>query len=547
MGFNEDGPVVRGRFAFLAPTAGSPGGEVLSIMLLMLAAFLLRYLSIPPYQVIAADGPSYVAISRQIFERFDFTGSIHYPPLYPILIGLANQLLHDFEVAGRWVSLIMGSLLPLPVYLLGRGLYGREAGYVAAAIVLIWPEFIFQSSTVLAYSTYFTLLTAGLWLLWLAQSRKSSVQAVASGLVLAAAYLTRQEAFISLVAVCFCLAAATLWRERTIGSLKPLLLACGVFATAVFPYVLMVHDVMGIWTMAGKSVVTLTDALGYYLNRFDLNREPGFAKIGIMDLLRDYPGYFPYTFKTNFAALREIVPLPLLMAAAAGLLFPGRNERSADARWFIGGALFPVVTLLTVFLVSGAYVAPYLPLVFILSGHGMVSLEIAFWELLGARRFADGRIWLTVIIVSGYVLHGAWQTLPWKSPPGYNLKMDGGRYDEKLMGMMLRKYLPPGSLIMTRSGRIAFYSGLPRVDIPQADLATILSTAREKKVRYLVVDGRQTILRPQLGVLLEPLQGPDSRSFVVHPQGQEVLPGLFFRMLVTDYESQGVVVYEFIP
>jgi len=544
MGFNEDGPALRGRFSFCA----GRGGEVLSIMLLVLAAFLLRYLSIPPYQVIAADGPSYIAISRQIFERFDFTGSIHYPPFYPVLIGLANQLLHDYEAAGRWVSLITGSLLPLPVYLLGRGVYGRGAGYLAAAIVLVWPEFIFQSSTVLAYSTYFTLLVTGLWLLWLAHDRKGSVQATASGLVMAAAYLTRQEAFISLVAVCFCLATATLWRERTLGSLKPLLVACAVFAAAVFPYVLMVHNVMGIWTMAGKSVVTLTDALGYYLNRFDLNREPGFAKIGIMDLIRDYPGYFPHTFKVNLAALRNIVPLPLLIGAAAGFLFSGRGASGPGARWFIAGALFPVFILLTVFLVSGAYVAPYLPFVFILCGHGMVSLEMALLERFAGRRPAAGGIcWLTAAVVSAYVLHGAWQTLRWKPPPPYDLEMDGGRYDEKLMGMMLKRYLPPGSLIMTRSGRIAFYSGLPRVDIPQADLATIIQTAREQQVRYLVVDGRQITLRPQLGVLLDPLRGPDSRVFVIHPQGQEVLPGLFFRMLFTDYETQGVVVYEFVP
>lgn len=544
MEFNEDGPALRGRFSFCSVS----GGEVLAITLLVLAAFLLRYLSIPPYQVIAADGPSYVAISRQIFERFDFTGSIHYPPFYPVLIGLANQLLHDYEAAGRWVSLVTGSLLPLPVYLLGRGVYGRGAGYVAAAIAMVWPEFIFQSSTVLAYSTYFTLLTTGLWLLWLAHGRKSSVQAAASGIVLALAYLTRQEAFISLVAVCFCLATATLWRERTPVSLKPLLVACAVFAAAVFPYVLMVHNVMGIWTMAGKSVVTLTDALGYYLNRFDLQREPGFAKIGIMDLIRDYPGYFPYTFKVNLAALRDIVPLPLLLTAAAGFLLPGRKERGADARWFIAGALFPVFILLTVFLVSGAYVAPYLPFVFILCGHGMVSLETVLLErLTGRRPVAGGICWLSAAIVSVYLLYGAWQVIPRKPPPPYTLQMDGGRYDEKLMGMMLKRYLPPGSLIMTRSGRIAFYSGLPRVDIPQADLETIIRTAREQKVRYLVVDGRQITLRPQLGRLLEPLEGPDYRYFVTLPQGQEVLPGLFCRLLFRDYETQGVVVYEFVP
>jgi len=528
----------------------SPAGEILTLVLLVLAAFLLRYAAIPPYRVIAADGPSYVSISRQIFESFSFTGSTHYPPFYPMLIGLVNLLLHDHEAAGLAVSLFMGSMLLVPVYLLGKELFGRGGGYVAAAIILVWPEFIVQSNTVLAYSTYFTLLMAGFYLLWISHTRNRLLPAAASGIFVAAAYLSRQEAFISMFAVCCCLAAVTLYRERSVKSVKPLLVAFVVFVAVISPYIVMVHQVMGIWTLAGKSVVTLTDCLGYYLNRPDLQREPGFAKIGILDLIRRYPGYFPYTFKQNFAALRTLLPAPLMIFAAIGFIASSRRGRGGDVRAFILGSLSPVIVLLTVFLVSGAYIAPYLPIVFIMCGHGLITVERAIVSRFSRRTAgsSNGTVcWLTALLVCGYVGWHAFHGIPWKAPQPYKMEMDSGRYDQKKMGLLLKKYLPPGALIMTRSVRIAFYSGHPWVDIPQADFATIIATAREKKVRYLVVDGQQILLRPQLGQLLAPLQITGPGVFQIYPQGTEVLPGLFGRLLYTDSESQGLVVYEFVP
>jgi hypothetical protein len=123
--------------------------------------------------------------------------------------------------------------------------------------------------------------------------------------------------------------------------------------------------------------------------------------------------------------------------------------------------------------------------------------------------------------------------------------MDGGRYDHKRVGKLLRQQLPAGALIMTRSGRIGFYADHPRVDIPQADLEAILRTAREQKVRYLVVTGDLVGLRPQLALLIMPLIS--ARPGLDRTDGaQETLPGLVRRLTYVDPASYGVVVYEFI-
>jgi 4-amino-4-deoxy-L-arabinose transferase-like glycosyltransferase len=526
-----------------------PYAEALILLLFVLVGGVIRYLAIPPYQVIAADGPSYLTITKSILADLNFRGSIHYPPFYPLLIAIASTVTKDLEAAGVLVSFVMGCLLPVPVFLLGKELFGRGAAYVAAAIVLVWPDYIGLSNQVLAHSTYYTLLMTGLYFLWCAYNSGRNLTAVFSGIFIAAAYLSRQEAFISLAAICSCLAVATYYRERSFNRIKPLLVAFGVFSLLSFPYIWMVHQVMGIWTMAGKSVVTLTDCLGYYLQKTDLNRDPSFQKIGLLEIIKNYPGYFPYTLKVNTAELIAILPDPLIFFAGIGFLVKQQAGKGLQIRAFILGALFPVAVLVTVFIVTGGYIAPYVPFLFMLAGHGMISMEKMLIGVFSRRLGERGArfFFVTGIIVLAYVANEAYKAIPRQAPGPYTLEMDGGRYDHKRIGLLLRKVIPAGSVIMTRSGRIGFYSGLPWVDLPQSDLDAIISTAREKKARFLIVDGLLIRLRPQLGKLLDPLQSGRVAGVEIFQNPEEVMPGVLRRMVYTDYESQGVVVYEIKP
>ena len=152
---------------------------------------------------------------------------------------------------------------------------------------------------------------------------------------------------------------------------------------------------------------------------------------------------------------------------------------------------------------------------------------------------------MTLLVVAVCLGIGTYRVVSRPSPGAYQPQMDGGRYDHKQLGIILKKVLPPGAIIMTRSGRIAFYSGHPYVDIPQADLQTILRTAREQKVRYLIVSGELEVVRPQVAMLLQPLFRALPGIYVATTV-EEVLPGLVRRLTYDDPTSQGMVVYEFI-
>jgi hypothetical protein len=524
--------------------------EMACVTALFLMALALRLKCLPHYQVIAADGTSYVAIARDILRSHSVRSAVHYPPFYPFLIALASLVTSDFEAAGVAVSLVMGSLVVVPVYLLGRGFFTRGVGVLAALFAVVWPEFVSLSTVVLAQATYITLLTTGTYLLWLALRTQRSRAAVASSVFFACAYLTRQEAFISLAGICFCVVAVTWYHERSLRGLRPLLVACLCFAALIFPYMTVVHDVLGVWTLAGKSMVTLTDTLSAYLNRPDLNRDPSFVKIGYLDLIATYPGYFPYTIHKNLLELSGLFPVTMVVFAVVGFVAARATDAGGVNRAIIAGSMAPIIALVCLFFASSAYIAPYVPFLFLLCSHGFAATEAAI--IAGAGRvaplgaFARIRVPLvTTLLVAGYALSTASHMVPSSPPPPYDPAMDGGRYDQKQLGLIVKRHLPPGSPIMTRSGRVGFYSGLPRVDMPQADLPTILATARAGKVRYLVIEGQLVDMRPQLGILLMPLVTGSDRIMAAYEEGKnEMMPGIFLKLLYKDPASQGVVVYE---
>src|SRR5512141_3116909 len=70
----------------------TPYAEALILLLFVLAAGFIRYRALPAYPVIAADGPSYISIAKEILANHTVKSSIHYPPFYPLLIALAGTV-----------------------------------------------------------------------------------------------------------------------------------------------------------------------------------------------------------------------------------------------------------------------------------------------------------------------------------------------------------------------------------------------------------------------------------------------------------------------
>jgi 4-amino-4-deoxy-L-arabinose transferase-like glycosyltransferase len=527
----------------------SIAARLVSLGVILGAGFVIRIILFWQDKVIAADGIGYINIARSIFQQRDFSASSHFPPVYPMLIGLASYFAPYDEIAGKAVSLIMGGLVVIPLYLLGKRMFSEQVGLIAAILAALSPIFVSLSGLVLSQTTYITLLVTALYLCWTGFTRNSAKAALAAGFAFGAAYLTRPEGIIVFAGV----SAVFLFLKPELPSKKDamrlLLFAWLAFAVVASPYVLLLHKVYGTWQLTGKTSATLADSLGWYLNRPDLKREPGFAGLTYLDVMKLYPDFIWKNILKNlpdvWVALRPYEWLLALVGLVNVLFSADRLRRLL----FFLATLLPLGVIITFFFVSPGYFSPYLPVFFLLMAKGLETvarwIQSAFMRL-RLRRLGETVPWGGVIGIA-MAANAIMPTLLADRSVPYHYEQDGARYDHKLIGLMLRKYLPPKSRVMTKSARISFYGDFDMVDIPQASLPEILKAARDGKARYLIADGTLFFSRPQMGPFLTPLLIPQDKVLATGPfVGMPEAPaGFRLILLFKDPASLGVAVYEF--
>jgi dolichyl-diphosphooligosaccharide--protein glycosyltransferase len=125
------------------------------------------------------------------------------------VVGLGRPSPHTIDVVGAVMPPVLGALVPLPVYWLGRRLFGRVAGLLAAALVAVAPGH-FLARSVLGYTDHHVaealFSTVAILMLVVAvrepeRARRLRLAGVA-GLALAAYFLTWTGAALLVFVVC---------------------------------------------------------------------------------------------------------------------------------------------------------------------------------------------------------------------------------------------------------------------------------------------------------------------------------------------------------
>jgi hypothetical protein len=131
------------------------------------------------------------------------------------------------------------------------------------------------------------------------------------------------------------------------------------------------------------------------------------------------------------------------------------------------------------------------------------------------KRCSSAALLITAIICSYFLFID----FPRQKPP-YEYDQDGGRRDDKHIGQRLNTVLPRDAVLMTRSGRIGFYSERKYVLPPQESFEAILSYAAKNGVTHLVVTPQLIGMRPQLEFLFLPVSRP--RASFTPPAGMQL-------------------------
>lgn len=518
-----------------------------------IAALLIRLYFLPFYRVISADGVGYVTAARSLFKG-ELSHLTTYGVVYPSLTALVSSMGLATETAGRLVSAVMGSLLVVPLYLLARDFFDRKVGMMACILVIAWPPLRMWAGEVMTQATYISLLVTWYWLLWQACRRGAVSWSIAAGAVAGLSYLTRPESLVAfaVMAPLFLLSSG---EKRTVKRRIILTATCvGTFVLMLLPFLLLVYSVTGQWQLTGKGGVTLADALSEYLGRPDLKNEPGFKGIGILDVIRTYPDFLRINLLNNtIKTVQTMVPWYLWAAAAIGFVMGGWGRERITQRLYLLASFAPLGIIMVFFFVGPEYLQPYLPVLFLWAGSGLCEVERWLLRPLAARKGFPGyfaRAPLAITAVSLLTVFAFIGQIPADRNKPYHFADDGGRYDHRRIGEILKKYLPPGSRIMTRWGRISFYAEMENTGMPQTDLMEMVDTARKSRARYIIIDGMLAGMRPQFEPLFTPLFGGPEAVLYLSTAGAPQfvpIPGVRLHLLFKDPASLGVAVYEITP
>lgn len=163
-------------------------------VLVFIGAFAVRFYLAFFSNIITPDGLMYIKTARLIElgeskKLMEFT-FIH---LYPYLVLLAHKIFPDWETAGRMVSVLMGSLAVIPLFLLTKSMFGLRIASITALFYIINPRLADYSADVLREPVFWFFSITALWLAWEGISRGNLIWMILSNVSTALAAFARIE------------------------------------------------------------------------------------------------------------------------------------------------------------------------------------------------------------------------------------------------------------------------------------------------------------------------------------------------------------------
>jgi 4-amino-4-deoxy-L-arabinose transferase-like glycosyltransferase len=144
-----------------------------------------------------ADGHGYVNPSELLFKGHSVATAAH-PPLYTFVIAAATKLGITGDEAQRSLGCLFGAGTITLVGLIGRRVAGEAVGILAAAIAACYPLLIAADGALMSETLYGLLIALVLLAAYRLRDEPSAWRAVALGVAIGLAALTRPEALLLL-------------------------------------------------------------------------------------------------------------------------------------------------------------------------------------------------------------------------------------------------------------------------------------------------------------------------------------------------------------
>jgi len=542
--------------------------DVIWLSLCFVAAISFRLFLLNFQYAIGWDEPHYLQLGAS-FAQGSLKDVLHpfWPPMYPILIGVFSWLISDYELAGRLVSILTGSLIVLPIFILAKHVFDRKIALGAIALVAIYPPFAFGSTTALTESTYTFFLLSGISLGWFALKRGSLVLGGLTGLAFALAYLTRPEGVGGLIVFCLFGVFFSLFSYFSYGRVKScLVLSFAIFAFFIFslPYLIYLKDETGTWTLSAKAsalqqgestqhssvsaeVFTnlssdnteLLDDQIYHIGDFARKqREKGKFYVAITPaiVLRKFATNFYHLIKNALPALFTVFIFVLFSLGLFGRPWP--KAKAILILYLLSFLAFYWAILVPLFHINERYLMSLLPMAFIWIGNGFAQLsqwfEASFNRLRELKRFQtlNPRIFGLGFVTMLFLL---FSFLPELGKILNRKELDsnywGDAVELKRAGLWLKENVDHPPALMSYNKAVDFYAGNYNIrtgaSLSNDDFDRVLAYARHRHAEYVVLDQRYAARFPKLNFLLQETGFPEDLKLVYE---NAELPGAMVRI-----------------
>lgn len=420
-------------------------------------AFILRLVLINDLKMVIYDGVYYI---RYFFGDKSWPGP--FPFGYPLLIQIAHAVISDEVIAARIVSVVLGSLLIIPLYKLLRGIASIQLAAILALVVALNPILIHYSTVCLSDIPYIFFWLLGFYYYY----RGKIVHAVASESI---AYFIRPEGLI--YAVFFLLIyfiRSRHFRNFLYGSL--------VLAVALLAFTLHTHAKTDKWTLATKT----GNIKVFYIDNWQKSEKLKGQEFSIDEVLVNLRDQYPKRVSLLNGYIAKISTLPIVIIGLLGLL------RKPSIYWLL--LIQYILTPLSGANMDVRYGLPYFFMLIIGTG-----LFFFYYPPLHKYKYSVVLLGALVVIINLKYLQDKSLLTP-----------DESLIELKAIGLRLKESGYSNHKFMDRKPYTSFYAGAEQfTEYPIGTIRDVYNKAIEDSVDILVMHEKIIrIFRPNLTPLL---------------------------------------------
>jgi len=501
----------------------------LHLAAVIIVGFLFRIILVKYRFVAAFDEINFLKLGVSGYLN-GFTEVFHtyWSPLLPILISISCLFTDNYEFAARMVSIIAGSLIAIPVYLIAAKLYNNRVAIIAALFVAIFPPLVFQSTLVYTEAVYMLLaafmVLAGLNLLEKNELRNSVIAGLLAGLL----YLLHPQGIGFFIVMLFWIIVGKLFHDHSFSKMLQILITFVLaFVVISFPYLHFLKESTGVWTISAKlsanqqfeaavggdqgidpfrtldakNETVLFDQIyhkGDFLQRSKVNPSNKVSKIRISSFFKKYIKNIYYMLTDAIPGMFTTFPMMLFGIGLLGSSWQiGQGKRLLFLFSFI---LFYWFAVIPAFHIIQRYLSPLWPFCSLFVANGAVQIYSWFKDYPPSKKFAN-KFFTTTKYHSGILLVAVFLILSFipemakiVSRNPYDRHYWTPPIEQKIAGEWLNENAQLPCILMNRFQTVDFYAGnyniQQSITIPNNELDRILAYAKFRGVNYLVINER---------------------------------------------------------